>query len=155
MVQNGYLNDADLLFLRQVNPVYNVMGHTVPILKHANIKPLRQTRSDYAEQKEIDFNCVILLTACVIQLGMDFGCVLRFLGGEYTGEYRGIALLKEEVTPNVDPDDWAQMVRILTKGCPAQLRYKFPREYKHKVLCRGNASSILDNKKEVTATMNK
>ena len=48
-----------------------------------------------------------------------------------------------------------QIIHILTKGCPAQLKYKLPHEHKIRMLQRGNQISILNHEEEICQTMNK
>ncbi|KAL7526106.1 hypothetical protein ACHAXR_001323, partial [Thalassiosira sp. AJA248-18] len=95
------------------------------------------------------------MTACAVHYGLDFGLVVRYLGHEYTGESRNLELIKDECGPHIEPEDLAQIIRILTKGCPAELNYEMPYEMKMRMLRRGNQKSVLENDKEVRATMNK
>ncbi|KAL7529165.1 hypothetical protein ACHAXR_005018 [Thalassiosira sp. AJA248-18] len=131
------------------------MAKAVPILMKVDFSSLNQPRLDYAEQKEIPVDRVILMTACAVHYGLDFGLVVRYLGHEYTGESRNLQLIKDECGPHIEPEDLAQIIRILTKGCPAELNYEMPYEMKMRMLRRGNQKSVLENDKEVRETMNK
>jgi hypothetical protein len=155
LVRDGWLDDEDLSNLSKVDPHYEAMVTVVPMLKHVDFSPLADPRYDYTKQKDIHVDRVIMNTACAVYYGLEFGFVVRFLGHEYTGEHRNLELLKHECEPHISPDDLAQIIRILSKGCPAQLKYELPYAMKMRMLRRGNQKSVSENMDEVRATMNK
>ena len=53
--------------------------------------------------------------------GMDPGKFVRWLGGKYTGYRRNIGKVLATVKPYILPNDYDQLVRILTQGCPSHL----------------------------------
>ena len=81
--------------------------------------PLRQPRLGYATQTEVSLERVDMMAAAMIHYGLDPGMLVRYLGGEYTGAYRDIKVLREKLMPHVPVDDMRQITRILTSGCPA------------------------------------
>ena len=92
--------------------------------KKIDFSPLRLPRFDYAGQKEINPEQVLMLEACSIHYNLDFGLVVRYLGGKYTAEHRDVEALKREVGPHVPPDNMAHMGRIFTQGCPHTLDFE-------------------------------
>lgn len=155
LVRDGWLSKEEQDILSQVDPHYKAMVKAVPILNSIDFSSLKQPRLDYASQKEIDPERVIQLSACAVHYGLDFGRVIRYLGNEYTASYRDLDQLRKEVKPHISSDDFGQITRILTKGCPAELQFELPREHKNRMLRRGNQKSVLDHKPEVWSTMNK
>ena len=64
------------------------MLQDVPMLKAINFSPLLEHPEDWAEQTEISDDHVQMMDACFVHYGGDVGLVLRYLGGEYTAEWR-------------------------------------------------------------------
>ena len=157
VVRDGYLSQAEKSALSQASPTYAVMIPCVKYLTAQNFDHglLRQPRLDYASQKEIPFDRVIRLTALAIDCGCNFGKVVRFLGGEFTGHNRDPAALERDCAEHVDKKDMQAMLRMLRRGCPAKLQFEMPRHQKLRQLRRGNGPSVLEHHEEVWATMNK
>ena len=155
LVRDGWLEEEDLFKLAKVDAEYESMSRLVPTLKEVDFSSLAHPRLEYADQHEIDHERVIKLTACAVHYGLDFGLVVRFLGHEYVGASRDVAAVQAEIAQHISPEDMAQITRILTFGCPAELNYELPIEQKIRMLRRGNQKSVLMNHEEVVATMNK
>lgn len=155
LVRDGWLGEHDLASLAKLDPEYEAMVESVPILKRVDFSSLTEERLGFADQTEISHERVIQLTACAVHYGLDFGRVVRYLNNEYTGMHRDLPKLESEIGPHIDPDDMNHIRRILSSGCPAQLKYELPREHKMRMLRRGNQKSLMENMDEVKATMNK
>ena len=123
--------------------------------KTVDFSPLCLPRFDYADQKEISPKQVLMLEACSIHYNLNFGLVVRYLGGEYTAEHRDIDALEREVGPHIPPADMAHMRRILTRGCPHTLNFQMRHEDKEKMIERGNQPTVEANMEVVRETMNK
>ena len=149
LVRDGWLEEEDLLTLAKVDAEYESMTRLVPTLKEVDFSSLAQPRLEYADQHEIDHERVIKLTACAVHYGLDFGLVVRFLGHEYVGASRDVAAVQAEIAQHISPEDMAQITRILTFGCPAELNYELPIKQKIRMLRRGNQKSVLMNHEEV------
>jgi hypothetical protein len=52
-----------------------------------NFTPLQDPRLGYEQQDHIDPYCVEMASAAIIHFGLDPGKFVRFLSGEYTGQY--------------------------------------------------------------------
>ena len=155
LVRDGWLDKYDLRSLAQVDPHYEALVTSVPALTNIDFSTLRNERLDYSTQKVINPERVIKLTACAVHFGLDFGLVVRYINDETTAKHRDPVQVEQAIGPHVDPADMAQIVRILTKGCPAQLKFELPKDHKMRMLRRGNQKSILDHDKEIRETMNK
>ena len=154
-VKSDYLSPDDVKTLCATAKPLQAMAHSVQRSRHVDFSPLRQPRYDYAEQTMIDPARVRMLEACSVHYNLDFGLVVRYLGGEYTAEHRDVDALEREVSPHIPPADMAQIRRILTKGCPHTLDFEMKHEDKMKMIQRGNQPSVEANMEVVTETMNK
>ena len=153
--KSGFLTQSEQKGVRSVGKTFDTMVESIARTKNVDFTPLRRPRLDYAEQTEIDPQRVLMLEACGVHYNLDFGLVVRYLGGEYTAEHRDVDALEREVGPHISPDDMAHMRRILTKGCPHTLDYEMKHKDKMKMIERGNQPTVQQNMEVVRETMNK
>jgi hypothetical protein len=78
----------------------------------------------YENQECIDPYRVEIASAAMIHFGLDPGKFVRFLSGEYTGQYRDVGRTLDAVRDHVNTDDYNHIKRILMDGCPAQLTFE-------------------------------
>ena len=122
-VKSGFLSPCDITAVCGTSKKLHTMVQSVERVRRVDFSPLRLPRYDYAQQTEIDPKRVLMLEACAIHYNLDFGLVVRYLGGKYTAEHRDIDALEREVGPHILPADMAHMRRILTRGCPHTLNF--------------------------------
>ncbi len=91
----------------------------------------------------------------MIHFGLDPGKVVRFLSGEYTGQYCDVRCTLNAIQDHVTSDDYGHIKRILLDGCPAQLTFKEPSGNKLELISCGNLKSFVENPQLVQKTMNK
>jgi hypothetical protein len=65
-----------------------------------------------------------MASAAMIHFGLDPGKVIRFLSGEYTGQYRNVCCTLDAIRDHVTSEDYGHIKRILLDGCPAQLTFE-------------------------------
>lgn len=155
LIRDGWLSDEDCAIVAQLDPEFEALAKSVPLLKKVDFTPVLEPIPNYAEVSEIHADRVVQLSALAVHFGLDFGLVVRCLGNEYTGAHRDIDKLRDKIGPYVRPDDMKQIVRMLSMGCPAEMDYELPREHKLRMLRRGNQKSVSENPVEVTKTMMK
>ncbi len=80
----------DLANLRLVNKDYAAIVPKVIRWLRIDYTPLRKHRLGYENQECIDPYCVEMASAAMILFGLDPGKFVRFLSGEYTGQYRDV-----------------------------------------------------------------
>jgi hypothetical protein len=84
------LSDQDLFNLRMVNKdIANIVPKTCRWLR-LDFTPLRAPRYGYKDQGAIDSHRVEMASAAMIHFGLDPGKFVRWLSGEYTGQYRDV-----------------------------------------------------------------
>jgi hypothetical protein len=155
LVRDGWLTEEESAVVAQLDPEFEALSKSVPLLMKVDCSPVLEPIPDYADVTEIHADRVVMLSALAVQLGLDFGLVVRCLAHEYTGAHRDVDKLRDKIGPYIRPDDMQQIVRMLTYGCPAEMDYELPREHKLRMLRRGNQKSVSENPVEVTKTMMK
>jgi hypothetical protein len=80
----------DLTNLRLVNKDYAAIVLKVIRWLRIDYSPLREPRLGYENQECIDPNCVEMASAAMIHFGLDPGKFVRFLSGEYIGQYQDV-----------------------------------------------------------------
>jgi hypothetical protein len=91
----------------------------------------------------------------MVHFGMDQGKCVRWLGGKYTGYRCNVGKVLAKVKPYILPNDYNQLVRILTQGCPSRLQFDEDLSNKFIMINSGNSKCFIDNPKLVLKTMNK
>jgi len=116
---------------------------------------LRGPRLDYNMQTEIDRKRVEMANAAMLHFGLDPGKLVRWLGGEYTGQHRDVTRVLNSVREHVLPSDLAHLERILCDGCPSQVRLTEPLTNKLMMIKRGNSRPFNENFELANKAMNK
>ena len=161
LVKNGWLeqhvdDDDDVKHtLSAMNPEWAAVIEYVPMLAEIDFLALRLPDPDYATRKEISKHLVWLMAACAVYYDLDFGLVLRYLSGEYTGEWRDVNEIVRTVSPYVTDSDAQHIRRILETGCPFEFNWEQTTENKEIFVRRGNSPSIAANWPSVLKTLAK
>ena len=117
---------------------------------------LLENKERHSKQTKVEYERVKTLTACLFHYNLLLPSVIRYLGPEYTGEYRDSTKIIETLTDAKCPQDIINDVdRILNVGCPnylndTSLRGKFLQYIKY-----GNHVSTDKNTEKVLKAMNK
>jgi hypothetical protein len=145
----------DIQNLATTNKDFSVMIPNVTRWLKIDFTSLREPRYDYENQLEVSHHRVEMASAAMVHFGLDPGIFVRWLGGEYTGHRREVGKILATVKPHILPDDYDQLVRILTQGCPSRLQFDEDLSNKLIMINRGNSKSFIDNPQLVLKTMNK
>jgi hypothetical protein len=81
---------------------------------------------EYEQQDHIDPYHVEMASAAIIHFGLDPDKFVRFLWGEYTGQYWDICRTLDAIQDHIASDNHGHIKRILLDDCPAQLTFKEP-----------------------------
>ena len=147
--------DEAALHISAMHPDYHALIRNVPALLSVPFKDLLRPRLDYAIQESIDKHRVRMLAACAVHYNLDFGLVTRFLGGEYTGQWRDTKRILELVRGLISDEDLGHIRRILTIGCPASFNWEESADNKEIFVRRAATSPILRHMKIVAKALNK
>lgn len=141
--------------LSGMNPEYEVIIISVLELLKVDFSALLQEQLDYADQTEIKKSRIWMMAACDVHYDLEFGLVLHFLSGEYIVAWCDLDGIMEAAAGHVSISNKAQILRILTIGCPANLAWEEKASNKENFIKRGNNPSIKANWKAVAKTLNK
>ena len=111
---------------------------------------------NYANQKSIDKTRIKKLLAATFHYDMDIPTVIRFLGNNYTGEYKNskntIEILKKS---KCDDEIVHDLERLFTLGAPNKLNASSSQQNFLEFFRYGNHSSIGRDKDKIAKAMNK
>ena len=117
---------------------------------------LKQPIANYASQTSIDISRVKKMLAATLQYDLDIPTLIRFLGGNYTGEYRDskatIKALKNAKCNQTIIDD---LQRLLEKGSPNHMNASTTHQNFLDFFRYGNHSSTNQNMDKLMKAMNK
>jgi hypothetical protein len=143
--------------LAAVSPEFDVTIEMTEKMRDVDFSSLLEEDLNYAEQTEISRRTVYLMTACLVFYNLDYGLVLRFLGGEFTAEWRNVAAVLVAVAPYVTSEDLDHIARILDArdASPFEFTMHESNENKMAFLRHGNGRSVNENMPDVTKTLTK
>ena len=151
----GFMDVLDVMSLSRVSKFMNKVVPEIVRLLNVDWRPLTRPRLNYKNQQQIDPHRVDMATALAIRAGLDPGKIVRTLNGEYTGAHRNVGKILRTVAPVVSVEDYDQIKRILTKGCPFSLKFEEEGDKKMRAISRGNQKSFIQNPDVVQETLNK
>ena len=154
-VRDGWLDHDEMKTVSLLHKDFAEMVRQVPAMLNLDFSELREPRTDYMQQTSIDDRRVRLMTACLVHYGMDYGLVMRYLGGEYTAVWRDVGATLSKIKGKVSTADYNHIQRILMLGVPADFNYYETAKNKTRFLNRGNSATLDKYKKQVEETINK
>jgi len=151
----NFLSESDLVSVRSLNVMYEVMMIDVIRLRDVDFWDLKVPRLDYAQQVQISNERIDKATACAIHYGVNPSMVIRFIKGEYVGESRDANAILSAVSQHINEEDCRHIERIINQGCPSFLNFEERYENKHAVLRRGNQTTFLQYPEVTAKAVNK
>ena len=141
--------------LAGVSPEFEATITMTEKLKDVDFSSLLDEDLNYAAQTEINRHTVYLMTACLVHYNMDYGLVLRYLGGEFTAEWRNVSAVLKAVSPYVTSEDLVHIARILDArdASPFELSMYESDDNKEAFLRHGNGRSVRENMPDVVKTL--
>ena len=156
LFKSEYLSVEDEKNIGHSHPLYKHLHKMIHWSKNIDFESIKSHIPNYQDQKSIDPNRVKLFVAALLHYDMDIPTLIRYLGGNYTGDYRDtdytIKILKES---NCDPQIISDLEKILTLGCPMKMVASTTRQNFLEFLNYGNHTSIKQNLEKTLNTMSK
>ena len=133
--------------MSRVSPEYEAIIDNVPKLLMVDFSSLLDEDLEYASRVDIEKPMVWKMTACLVYYKMDYGLVVRYLSGEYTGEWRNVEAVLAAVAPFVDKEDLVHIARVLDEkeASPVEFTMYETDENKEAFIRRGNGRSVTEN----------
>ena len=90
LLRSNYLPDKDKNNLLESHVLFNHLNKMIDWSKNIDFMNLKNPIKNYAHQEKINPHRVKKFLAATLTYNLDIPTVIRFLGGNYTGEYRNI-----------------------------------------------------------------
>lgn len=156
LLQTGFLDPPSLVSWCHASPVIGHLAATMVAFREYDFRWAREYKHDWATQTAIDPDRQIAYTAMLLHFNLDVSLLMRYLGNNYTGEYRDvpetIAKLRQYNIPEELIDKYR---RVLLTGCPAHFVAETSRENALLYLQMRNGPTIATKLDQVSKTMNK
>jgi hypothetical protein len=97
------------------------LANIVPkVLRWLQVKftSLRNPRLGYKHQDHVNPHCVEMASAGMIHFGLDLGKFVRFLSGEYTGQYWDVCRTLDAVQDHITSDDYNHIKTNIARWMP-------------------------------------
>ena len=116
---------------------------------------LKNPIKNYADQTSIDTSRVKKMLAATLQYDLNIPTLIRFLGGNYTGEYRDSKQTKALENAKCNKKIIEDLQRLLEKGSPNRMNASSTHKNFLDFFRYGNHSTIDNNIEKTLKTMNK
>ena len=155
LFKNNWLDHQSLHNLFKCHPLYAKLESTINDCRHVIFSPLRQYRRNWNKQKNIPMSRVKMCTAYLIHFNGHIGDAIRYVGGNYTTQYRDIQKALHAVEPLLSKEDLLDLKRCYEVGSPNKLVAEVSRKKSMLYLKRGNHQNISQNPDLAQKIMNK
>ena len=140
------INECRVIFSKE--DMNKDFANIVPKVLHwlqVNFTPLQDPHLGYEQQDHINPYHVEMASTAMIHFGLVPGKFVRFLLGEYAGQYWDICCTLDAIRDHLTSDNYGHIKQILLDGCPAQLTFKEPSSNNLEFISRGNSKSFVEN----------
>ena len=120
LFKSGYCTYHDIQNLCAVHPLYGHLYVTISRSISIDFTTLFSQDPDWESQIKIPFSKKMKLLACAIYLDFNIPYLIRYLGGQYTGDDRDVRTIIDNITGIVHEETVSQMKRIFTVGSPTE-----------------------------------
>ena len=119
LLKGGYLLKQDKTNLLITHPLFKHFDTMLNWSNKINFIDIKEPIKDYANQKSINTIRVQKILAAVLWYNLDIPTVIRFLGNNYTGEYKETDItLKLLNDTKCDPQVIKDIERLFHTGAP-------------------------------------
>ena len=154
--KRNYLSEEDIQVLHNAHPLYKHFHKMLLWSSKIDFIDIREPIKDYAEQKEIKISRIQKMLAASFHYNLDIPTLIRFLGNNYTGEYRDVdSTMKILRDTNCNPRIINDLHRIFTVGCPNKMNAHSTHTNFRRFLKYGNHSSMDKDIGKTQKVMNK
>ena len=154
--KSNYLIAEDTNNLLNCHALFRHLHKMIGWSKNIDFSDIKRHIPDYQDQKSIKTDRVKLFLAALLHYDLDVPTLIRYLGGNYTGEYRNVedivAILNEA---KCDPTIISDLERIFRIGCPMKMNAFSTKKNFLDFFRYGNHTSIKQNIEKTLNTMSK
>ena len=149
ILKNKYLSNQDKHALFKVHPLFYHLYKMMNWSKHIQFAELRNPIKNYSKQISINTTRIQQMLAVFLNYDLDIPTVIRFLGNNYTGEYRKtsdiVSILKDT---GCDNEIISDLQRLFQVGAPNKLNAESTHNNFLQFFRYGNHSSIQKKQQE-------
>ena len=156
VLKSGFLDPCSLLALCDSSQAINHLAASVVAFRSYDFRWAREYNHDWANQTAIDPDRQVAYTAMLLHFNLDVSLLMRYLGNNFTGEYRDVEPVIAKLRQLEIPEDLIQQYRrVIRLGCPAHFVAETSRENALLYLRMRNGPTIARKLEQVRKTMNK
>ena len=156
VLQSGMLTPAALLAWSEADPLICHLASSLVAFADYDFRWVREYNTEWASQSEIDPDRQIAYTAALFHYNLDVSLLMRYLGNNFTAEYRDVDAACARLTAlGISPDLITKYRRVMLVGCPNHFVAETSRENALLYLRRRNGPTIDRKLDQVRKTMNK
>jgi hypothetical protein len=156
IIKSGFLAPSDLVSLTSAHELMGHLSASVVAYARYDFRWIREYNLDWSNQASIDPDRQIALTAALFHFELDVSLLMRYLGRNYTGEYRDVVATVKILRQHCIPEELIRKYkRVLLTGCPNHFVAETTRENMLLHWRRRNGPTIDRKLDQVRKTMNK
>ena len=156
LLQSGFLSPVCMCRWFDASPVMARLAATMVAYQRYDFRWAKEYNLEWASQQVIDPDREAAYTAILLHYKMDVSLLMRYLGNNFTGEYRDVEAAAAKLRHYNIPEDMIQKYRrVLLVGCPAHFVAECSRENALLYLRMRNGPTIARKLDQVKKTMNK
>ena len=156
ILKGDYLSSEDKIILCSTHPLFQHFNKMLLWSSSVDFLDIRDPIKNYSEQTEIDVHRIQKMLAALFYYDLNVPTLIRFLGGNYTGEYKDVAstikILKDSKCNEKVIDD---LNRIFITGCPNKMNVSSSHNNFMEFPRYGNHSSMDKDPVKTQKVMNK
>ena len=152
----GYLDPVSLCNWFDASPVISHLAASIVAYRSYDFRWAQEYNRDWSQQETIDPDRQIAYTAMLLHFKLDVSLLMRYLGKNFTGEYRDVDATVAKLRQHRIPEDMiAKYRRVIQTGCPSHFVAECSRENALLYLHMRNGPTIARKLDQVRKTMNK
>ena len=155
VLKSGYLSLEESQTLGSVHQLYAHLYITIHRSIDIDFSTLFHADPEWESQTAIPFAKKMKLLACSIYFNFNIPQMIRYLGGQYTGDDRDVPTILNNIRHIIPADTLSHIERILTTGAPAEFMGESSVENFLDYWRYGNHKSVEHNKLKIEKVMNK
>ena len=156
LLKGEYLPNQDKKSLFNTHPLFKHFNNILEWSRNIEFMDLKNPIKDYANQNSINTTRIQKMLAAVFWYNLDIPTVIRFLGNNYTGEYRDInKTLQMLRDTKCDLQVIKELERLFSIGAPNKFNASSTHKNYLDYFRYGNHSSILKDIDKTLKAMNK
>ena len=156
LLKSGYISKPEHTNLLESHPLFQHLDKMLNWSSNIQFMDLKTPIKNYADQKSIDTSRVKKMLAATLQYDLDIPTLIRFLGANYTGEYRDTkTTIKALENAKCNRKIIEDLQRLLEKGSPNHMNATTTHQNFLDFFRYGNHSSCDQNMGKLMKAMNK